>query len=85
MGAIAQNSQLTGDALTMAFESRGRAANVMFHSDQGCHYTSRQFRQLIGRYQIKQNMSRRSNCWESLAHEVLWVQCTNGKIFRSLK
>ncbi len=52
--SFSPNSQLTGDALTMAFES-----------DQGCHYTSRQFRQLIWRYQIKQSMSRRGNCWDT--------------------
>ncbi|MBL4821243.1 MAG: IS3 family transposase, partial [Gammaproteobacteria bacterium] len=38
------NSELTGKALNMAFETRGRPHNVMFHSDQGCHYTSRQYR-----------------------------------------
>lgn len=74
--SFSPNSQLTGDALTMAFESRGRPANVMFHSDQGCHYTSRQFRQLIWRYQIKQSMSRRGNCWDNAPME---------RFFRSLK
>jgi putative transposase len=33
------NSQLTSNALSMAFESRGRPENVMFQSDQGMHYT----------------------------------------------
>ncbi|PCD86106.1 IS3 family transposase, partial [Vibrio mediterranei] len=31
------DSALTGKALTMAYESRGRPSAVMFHSDQGCH------------------------------------------------
>ncbi len=70
------NSQLTGDALTMAFESRGRPKNVMFHSDQGCHYTSREFRQSLWRYQIKQSMSRRGNCWDNAPME---------RFFRSFK
>ena len=70
------DSQLTGDALTMAFESRGQPKNVMFHSDQGCHYTSRSFRQLLWRYQIKQSMSRRGNCWDNSPME---------RFFRSLK
>ena len=74
--SFSPNSQLTGDALTMAFESRGRPSNVMFHSDQGCHYTSRQYRQLIWRYQIKQSMSRRGNCWDNAPME---------RFFRSLK
>ncbi len=67
------DSELTKRALSNAFEARDRPSNVMFHSDQGCHYTSLAFRQLIWKYQIKQSMSRRGNCWESLPHEVLWV------------
>ena len=70
------DSKLTTKALTMAFESRGKPKNVMFHSDQGSHYTSRQFRQLLWRYRIKQSMSRRGNCWDNSPME---------RFFRSLK
>ncbi|EMM9641738.1 IS3 family transposase [Providencia rettgeri] len=70
------NSQLTGKALTMAFESRGKPQNVLFHSDQGSHYTSRYYRQLLWRYQIKQSLSRRGNCWDNSPME---------RFFRSLK
>jgi putative transposase len=70
------DSKLTGDALTMAYESRGRPKGVMYHSDQGCHYTSQKFRQLLWRYQIKQSMSRRGNCWDNAPME---------RFFRSLK
>lgn len=48
----------------------------MFHSDQGCHYTSKTFRQLLWRYRIKQSMSRRGNCWDNSPME---------RFFRSLK
>jgi len=51
-------------ALDMAYEMRGRPKGVMFHSDQGCQYTARKFRQRLWRYQIKQSMSRRGNCWD---------------------
>jgi putative transposase len=63
--SFSPNSQLTGDALKMAFESRGKPKGVMFHSDQGCHYSSQQFRQYLWRFQIKQSMSRRGNCWDT--------------------
>ncbi len=36
----------------LSFESRGRPKGLMFHSDQGCHYTSLKFRQTLWRYQI---------------------------------
>ena len=48
----------------------------MFHSDQGCHYTSVYYRQLLWRYQIKQSMSRRGNCWDNAPME---------RFFRRLK
>ena len=44
--------------------------------DQGSHYTSRQFRQLLWRYRIRQSMSRRGNCWDNSPME---------RFFRSLK
>jgi len=74
--SYAPDTQLTTKALTMAFETRRRPKGVMFHSDQGCHYTSKQFRQLLWRYQIEQSMSRRGNCWDNSPME---------RFFRSLK
>ncbi|EID5615602.1 DDE-type integrase/transposase/recombinase, partial [Escherichia coli] len=67
---------LTMKALEMAWETRGKPGGVMFHSDQGSHYTSRQFRQLLWRYQIRQGMSRRGNCRDNSPME---------RFFRSLK
>lgn len=70
------DSELTKKALTMAFESRGGPKGVMFHSDQGCQYTSLAFRQQLWRYQMVQSMSRRGNCWDNAPME---------RFFRSLK
>ena len=70
------DSELTVSALRMAHESRGQPAGVMFHSDQGCHYTSLKFRQTLWRCRIKQSMSRRGNCWDNAPME---------RFFRSLK
>lgn len=39
------DSELAAEALQMAYESRGRPHGVMFHSDQGCHYSNKRFRQ----------------------------------------
>lgn len=74
--SFSPDSQLTGKALSMAFESRGKPTNILFHSDQGSHYTSREYRQLLWRYQIKQSLSRRGNCWDNAPME---------RFFRSLK
>ncbi len=62
-------SNLTGQALSMAFESPRRPKGLMFHSDQGCHYTSLAYRQLLWQYQIKQSMSRRGKFWDKAPME----------------
>lgn len=74
--SFSPDSKLTIKALEMAWEARGKPAGVMFHSDQGSHYTSRQFRQLLWRCRIRQSMSRRGNCWDNSPME---------RFFRSLK
>ncbi|PHM29445.1 transposase [Xenorhabdus innexi] len=64
----------------MAYESRGRPQGVMFHSEQGSHYTSKAF---------KQSLSRRGNCWDNAPMERFfrslkteWLPLTG---YRSLK
>lgn len=70
------DSELTAAALKMAYESRGRPKDVMFHSDQGSHYTSHRFRQIVAQCGFRQSMSRRGNCWDNAPME---------RFFRSLK
>lgn len=70
------DSELTSNAISMAYEYRGQPKGVMFHSDQGSHYTSQKYRQLLWRFQIKQSLSRRANCWDNAPME---------RFFRSLK
>ncbi|WP_162505195.1 IS3 family transposase [Candidatus Arsenophonus triatominarum] len=74
--SFAPDSELTAKALQMAWELRGHPKQVMFHSDQGSHYTSRQYRQALWRYQMTQSISRRGNCWDNSPME---------RFFRSLK
>lgn len=74
--SLTVDSELTRKALTMAYESRGNPDGVLFHSDQGCQYTSLSFQQLVWRYRMVQSMSRRGNCWDNSPME---------RFFRSLK
>ena len=39
--SFSPDTRLTSNALSMAFELRGRPKGVRFYSDQGCHYTSK--------------------------------------------
>ena len=70
------DSKLTIKALRMAYEARGKPKGLLFHTDQGCHYTSLVFRQQLWRYRITQSMSRRGNCWDNAVME---------RFFRSYK
>lgn len=42
---------------------------TMIHSDQGCHYTSCSFIQLVKDRGLRQSMSRRGNCWDNAPQE----------------
>jgi len=42
---------------------------TIVHSDQGCHYTSHKFIQILKDSQLRQSMSRRGNCWDNAPQE----------------
>lgn len=44
-------------------------AEAYIHSDQGCHYTSIPFRELIKDSGLTQSMSRKGNCWDNAPQE----------------
>lgn len=70
------DTDLVIKALDMVYEQRGKPQGLLFHSDQGAQYGSRQFRQRLWRYRIRQSMSRRGNCCDNSP-----MEC----VFRSLK
>ena len=45
------------------------SSDALIHSDQGSHYTSVSFRELINDYELRQSMSRRGNCWDNAPQE----------------
>lgn len=70
------DTALVSRALRLALVARRPAPGLLFHSDQGCQYTSKAFGELLSREQIIQSMSRRGNCWDNAVVE---------RFFRSLK
>ena len=42
---------------------------TLIHSDQGCHYTSYRFVQIVKDAELRQSMSRRGNCWDNAPQE----------------
>ena len=46
--------------------------NVIIHSDQGVHYTSPRFQNLLKQNNLGQSMSRKGNCWDNAPIESFW-------------
>lgn len=44
-------------------------AQVLIHSNQGAHYTSVKFVQMLKDSRLRQSMSRRANCWDNAPQE----------------
>ena len=57
--------------INQLLESHGATLDTetLIHSDQGCHYTSKKFRQLVSDSHLRQSMSRRGNCWDNAPQE----------------
>lgn len=70
------DTELITRALRLALQTRPKAEGLLFHSDQGCQYTSKAYRELLEKEGIRQSMSRRGNCWDNAVVE---------RFFRSLK
>lgn len=74
--ALLPDTALVIRALQQARDHRRPPPGVMFHSDQGCQYTSAHFVNELKANGIVQSMSRKGNCWDNAPVE---------RFFRSLK
>ena len=74
--ALLPDTALVIKALQRARELRRPPLGLMFHSDQGCQYTSAHFVNELKANGIVQSMSRKGNCWDNAPVE---------RFFRSLK
>ena len=74
-------------------ENHGISLKVetLVHSDQGCHYTSYSFIQLLKDKKLRQSMSRRGNCWDNAPQESFFghmkdeIDLSNCKTFEDVK
>jgi putative transposase len=62
-------TDLVADALTNAVAARNPEAGVVFHSDRGCQYTSTQFADLAGDFDITLSVGRTGQCWDNALAE----------------
>jgi putative transposase len=62
------DSKLAKGALNMAIKRRGSGPAIL-HSDQASTYAAPDYRTLLGRHAIRQNMSRKGNYWDNAPTE----------------
>ncbi|MCP2065654.1 UNVERIFIED_ORG: putative transposase [Pseudomonas reinekei] len=67
--SLINDANLVSRALRMAVGVRGKHTGLMFHSDQGCQYTSQRFQSELLEHGITQSMSRRGQCWDNAPTE----------------
>ena len=61
--------QLVRDALLMAIWRRKPSHGLIFHSDRGSQYCSREFQDLVKDYGIRSSMSKKGDCWDNAVAE----------------
>lgn len=67
------------------------STETLVHSDQGCHYTSYSFIQILKDKQLRQSMSRKGNCWDNAPQENFFghmkdeIDLSNCKTFDEVK
>ena len=59
------------ETVTILIEERGSElkTETIIHSDQGCHYTSHRFIDILKDNELRQSMSRKGNCWDNAPQE----------------
>lgn len=64
---------------------------TLVHSDQGCHYTSYSFIQILKDKKLRQSMSRKGNCWDNAPQESFFghmkdeIDLSGCKNFKEIK
>jgi len=84
-------SEIVIDALEMAWFQRSpdKDRSLIFHSDRGSQYASREFSQVLRELRITPSMSRKGNCWDNACSETLFgslkVERLHGMRFETIR
>lgn len=75
-------TELISEALMNAFETRRPPAGVIFHSDRGCQYTSRDYRQLAEDHGVVLSLGKKGTCWDNAVAESFFATIKREMIDR---
>lgn len=73
-------TELVTDALRAACRHRCPQGPVIFHSDRGCQYTSREFAQLAAEFGVRLSVGRTGQCWDNALAESFFATLKNELI-----
>jgi transposase InsO family protein len=70
-----------------SFFDTSKQAGLIFHSDRGSQYASKDYRDVLTEYSITASMSRRGDCWDNACSETLFgslkVERLHGQRFKT--
>jgi transposase InsO family protein len=75
-------TELVADALRMAVAARHPAPGLIFHSDRGTQYTSKEFTDLLAEHEMVQSLSRPRQCWDNAVAESFFSSLKEELIYR---
>jgi putative transposase len=73
--------ELVLSALRMAYFKRKSERGLIFHSDRGSQYCSKEFRAALKAYQMIQSQSRKGDCWDNSVVESFFHSLKTEFIF----
>lgn len=68
-------------ALKQALYNRNISENLMHHSDRGCQYTSKEFKELTSQYGIRLSMSAKGRCYDNAVAESFFHTLKTEEIY----
>jgi putative transposase len=78
------DTSLVLKALAMALLHRQPPAHLLFHSDRGVQYASKDFRQALSQASLVPSMSRKGNCYDNAFMESFWSTLKLEMVYRGV-
>jgi len=75
-------SKTTIPALKQAYGLYRPPPGLMFHSDRGIQYACDNFKELLEKYQMKQSMSKKGDCWDNAVAESFFSTLKKERVYR---
>ena len=76
-----KRAELCISALTSAIGRYGKSNALVFHSDRGSQYTSREFRQHLKKHKLLQSMGRTGSCYDNARMESFFATLKRELIY----